>query len=93
MSEPADTGAVEHLCGKLMAYLTDELDIAVDIATLSPDAEYESLDFDSLVLVELALGLRERFGVPVTHEELAAAATVRGTAELLVRRGGCRAFR
>lgn len=89
MTEPADPGAVEHVCATLLAYLADELDAGVDIdpGALSPDSEYEGLDFDSLVLVELALGLQQRFGVAVTYEELVVAGTVRGTAELLVRRG------
>jgi acyl carrier protein len=89
MAEPTDPDPVEHLCATLITYLVEELDTGADLdpATLAPDVEYESLDFDSLVLVELALGLQQRFGVEVTHEELVTAASVRGTAELLVSRG------
>lgn len=85
MSVPTDSTAVERMCDTLIRFVSKELDLDTD--ALSADAEYETLDFDSLVLVELAVNLHERFRVPITHEELIEAATVRATAELLVSRG------
>lgn len=84
MDSSTQPAAVQDVCGMLIDLLSETLDVDTD--SITPDAEFESLDLDSLVLVELAVKLNQRFEVPVTHEELAEAATVLGTAELLVNR-------
>ncbi|MEU1408705.1 acyl carrier protein [Streptomyces sp. NPDC005728] len=53
----------------------------------SADTDFESLDLDSLVLIELAVILTKQYGVQVTGEELATAGTVAKVAELLSAKG------
>lgn len=50
---------------------------------ITADTVFEELDFDSLVLVELAVILQREFGVEVTDDELADSGTV-GKAAALV---------
>jgi acyl carrier protein len=51
------------------------------------DTDFESLEFDSLVLVEFAVALSRRFDVDVEDHELKDAGTIAGTAELLKSKG------
>jgi acyl carrier protein len=50
---------------------------------LSAASDFDSLDFDSLVLVELAVILTREFGVEVTDEELANGRTLGEAAALI----------
>ncbi|GAA4785958.1 acyl carrier protein [Streptomyces ziwulingensis] len=50
---------------------------------ISGATDFESLEFDSLVLVELAVILTRDYGVEVTDEELAEAETIEATAALV----------
>ncbi|MFE1293517.1 acyl carrier protein [Streptomyces sp. NPDC058731] len=51
------------------------------------DTDFESLAFDSLVLVEFAVVLSRRFGVDVEDHELQEAGTIAATVELLRAKG------
>ncbi|WP_217165381.1 acyl carrier protein [Streptomyces sp. AC512_CC834] len=50
---------------------------------ISGATDFESLEFDSLVLVELAVILTRDYGVEITDEELAEAETIEATAALV----------
>ncbi|SEN15560.1 acyl carrier protein [Actinacidiphila rubida] len=49
----------------------------------SAETGFDSLDLDSLALIELAVILTKRYGVEMTGEEVAAAGTVAKVAELV----------
>ncbi len=57
---------------RLRALLADEL--ALDVAKIQPDATLESLDIDSLRMIEILFRVEEEFGVsaPSDHNELRA---------------------
>ncbi len=54
---------------------------------LTPDAQFENLDFDSLVITELVVILQGRFGVVLEEGEIAAALTIGELAALLSAKG------
>ncbi len=54
---------------------------------ITPDTPFEDMDFDSLILVELAVALSSTFQVEVTDEELHEAGTVAATVALLAGKG------
>ncbi|WP_405901850.1 acyl carrier protein [Streptomyces sp. NBC_00656] len=56
---------------------------SVESKDLSGATDFESLEFDSLVLVELAVILTRDYGVEITDEELAEAETIGATAALV----------
>ncbi|MFG2985037.1 acyl carrier protein [Streptomyces sp. NPDC048258] len=53
---------------------------------VGPTAEFAAMDLDSLVLVELAVSLTQRYGVQVSDWEIEAAGTIENTAGLLLRK-------
>ena len=55
----------------------------VPLADIEPDRTFDQLGIDSLIIVELALVLGKRLGVPLDDDELEPELTVRQTAELL----------
>ncbi|MER5863922.1 phosphopantetheine-binding protein [Kitasatospora sp. NPDC002040] len=55
--------------------------------SLDPATPFESLELDSLVLVELAVLLQKLYGIAVDDWEIEAAATIDGTVELLHTKG------
>ncbi|MFI9583720.1 phosphopantetheine-binding protein [Streptomyces sp. NPDC052236] len=57
------------------------------MAGTSADTGFESLDLDSLVLIELAVIPTKQYGIDVAGDELAGAGTVAKVAELLSARG------
>jgi acyl carrier protein len=59
-------------------------DVPADTAV---DTEFQSLDLDSLVLIELSVILSNQYGVEVGGDELAAAGTAAKAAELLSDKG------
>lgn len=73
--------AVFQLINKL---LVDELDVDPDAITL--DATLESLDVDSLDLVELLQIAEEEFGVQLNPEDAKDVKTVGQAIDLVVRR-------
>ena len=53
-------------------------------ADLSPEAEFEALDVDSLDLVELAQIIEEEYGVQLKGEDMEGVKTVREAVDLVV---------
>jgi len=51
------------------------------------ETSFELLDFDSLVLVEVAVALSGRYAITVTDEELHEAGSIAGTVALLEAKG------
>lgn len=58
--------------------------LSVDADQVVLDATFESLDADSLDLVELVMALEEEFDVNVEEEELDGILTVQGAYDLIV---------
>jgi len=56
---------------------------SVDEAQVVPDATFESLDADSLDLVELVMALEEEFDVNVEEEELEGVNTIQAAFDLV----------
>jgi acyl carrier protein len=77
--------------------LTAIRDVAVEVLSVQPDAVVESarfaedLDADSLDLVELVMGLEERFDVSIPEEELEGVATVGDAVDLVLAKAAQRA--
>ncbi len=65
-------------------------DVAVEVLSVQPDAVTETarfaedLDADSLDLVELVMGLEERFDVAIPEEDLEGVATVGDAVDLVM---------
>jgi acyl carrier protein len=72
-------------------------DVAVEVLSVEPDAVVESarfnedLDADSLDLVELVMGLEERFDVTIPEEDLEGVATVGQAVDLVLAKDAARA--
>ena len=73
------------LIEQLMALLTTKVGVYED--DLRPDATFDELDLDSLVLIEFALIIKKEFGVQLADGELTPGLTVAQTAELLATKG------
>ena len=58
--------------------------LSVDADQVVLDATFESLDADSLDLVELVMALEEEFDVNVEEEELDGIVTIQGAYDLIV---------
>lgn len=58
--------------------------LSVDADRVVLDATFESLDADSLDLVELVMALEEEFDVNVEEEELDGILTIKGAYDLIV---------
>ncbi len=58
--------------------------LSVDDAQVVLEATFESLDADSLDLVELVMALEEEFDVNVEEEELEGVTTIKGAFDLVV---------
>ncbi|MEO6467977.1 MAG: acyl carrier protein [Acidimicrobiia bacterium] len=67
-------------------------EVAVEILSVEPDAVVESarfaedLDADSLDLVELVMGLEEKFDVSIPEEDLEGVATVGDAVDLVLKK-------
>ena len=67
-------------------------DVAVEVLSVEPDAVVESarfkedLDADSLDLVELVMGLEEKFDVTIPEEDLEGVATVGQAVDLVIKK-------
>jgi acyl carrier protein len=51
------------------------------------ETSFEHLDFDSLVLVEVAVALSGQYKITITHDELNEAGNIAGTVALLDAKG------
>ena len=58
--------------------------LSVDESQVVPEATFESLDADSLDLVELVMALEEEFDVNVEEEELDGVNTIQAAYDLVV---------
>lgn len=67
---------------RIIALLADEFQ--VDPTDLNGSTAFETLGFDSLVIVELALVLEDALGVALEADELRAAATIADAADLII---------
>jgi acyl carrier protein len=65
--------------------LVGKLEVEPEI--LSPTAEFEAMELDSLTLVQLAILLEKRFGIEIEESEIATARTIENTAVLLREKG------
>jgi acyl carrier protein len=71
-------------------------DVAVEVLSVEPDAVKEDarfkedLDADSLDLVELVMGLEERFDVTIPEEDLEGVATVGQAVDLVLAKAASR---
>ena len=67
-------------------------EVAVEILSVEPDAVVETarfaedLDADSLDLVELVMGLEEKFDVSIPEEDLEGVATVGDAVDLVIKK-------
>ena len=72
-------------------------EVAVDVLSVEPDDVVETarfkedLDADSLDLVELVMGLEERFDISVPEEDLESVATVGQAVDLVMTKVGAEA--
>jgi acyl carrier protein len=57
--------------------------LSVDESAVMPEATFESLDADSLDLVELVMALEEEFDVNVEEEELEGVNTIQAAFDLV----------
>ena len=77
--------------------LTAIREVAVEVLSVQPEAVVESarfaedLDEDSLDLVELVMGLEERFDVSIPEEDLEGVATVGNAVDLVLAKASQRA--
>jgi acyl carrier protein len=55
---------------------------------ISPDAEFESMDVDSLDLVELAQIVEDEYGVQLKGEDMEGIKTVRQAVDLVMSKAG-----
>ena len=80
MTTKAETGNVEKVIFDGLAEVGAEPD------DISRDAEFESLDVDSLDLVELAQIVEEEFGVRLEGDDLKGLTTVGQVIDLVVKK-------
>ncbi|MEV5277560.1 acyl carrier protein [Streptomyces sp. NPDC051994] len=73
------------LADDLIQILTDKYGLPGE--DLSPETRFDALEFDSLVMVELAVILERRLGIPVTDDELLSVESIGEAAELLSTKG------
>jgi acyl carrier protein len=77
--------------------LTAIREVAVEVLSVQPEAVVEAarfaedLDADSLDLVELVMGLEERFEVSIPEEDLEGVATVGDAVDLVLAKASQRA--
>jgi acyl carrier protein len=76
---PTPTAAV--LADEILAILIAKHHVPADTATV--DTDFEVLGLDSLVLIEVAVSLNDKFGMDIEGEELMRAGTAAAAAEVL----------
>ncbi|GAA2674830.1 acyl carrier protein [Streptomyces aculeolatus] len=78
------TSSTRQPAEELLALLTTEFGAPAGTTAETP---YEVMEFDSLVLVELAVDLSRRFDTDISHEEIQEAGNIARTVELLKSKG------
>jgi acyl carrier protein len=74
----------QTLTDQLLDLITSDYEAPEDTTA---ETSFELLDFDSLVLVEVAVALSGRYDITVTDEELQEAGNIAGTVALLEAKG------
>ena len=74
----------QTLTDQLLTLITTKYGAPAGTTAQTP---FERLDFDSLVLVEVAVALASRYHIGVSYEELHDAGTIAGTVALLESKG------
>ncbi|WP_068754208.1 acyl carrier protein [Thermobifida cellulosilytica] len=75
---------IETLSAEILPLVAEKCEVPDEVAL---DTAFDSLDLDSLALVELSVQLTKKFGVEVTDDELFTAGSVARVAELLATKG------
>lgn len=76
---------MDTLAQYIAGVMVEKLEVpAVDVG---PQIEFESMNLDSLVLVQLAVLLGRRYGISLDDAEIIEAGTIENTAALLVAKG------
>ena len=76
---------MDDIADVIVKIMIEKLEIPAD--KISFTAEYESLELDSLALVQLAVLLEKQYGVSVEDWEIAAEKTIANTVRLLHDKG------
>jgi acyl carrier protein len=75
----------EEVLGRIRSHLIEEL--GIDAAQIRDDSRFkEDLEADSLDLVELVMGLEEKFDVTIPEEDLEGVATVGQAVDLVLKK-------
>lgn len=69
----------------IVEIMVEKLEIPAEKISLT--ADFESMELDSLILVQLAVLLENRYGVSVEDREIADVKTIENTVELLRSKG------
>lgn len=69
------------MLNKIIAYLSEQLDI--DAETLSAETTFESLDLDSLDLVEMLVEMENETGIELPEEDFKQVETIGDLARLI----------
>ncbi|MBD0711689.1 MULTISPECIES: acyl carrier protein [unclassified Streptomyces] len=85
MSNSVTSASAASLADVVLTLLVEKYEAPAE--TTSVDTDFESIGFDSLILVEVAVDLSRQYGVEVADDELQEAGTALGVAELLVAKG------
>ncbi|MDJ1132031.1 acyl carrier protein [Streptomyces iconiensis] len=80
-AQPGADATVRELSQEVLATVRGKFEAPQESTALTP---YEDMEFDSLVLLELAVHLSKEYGVEVTDAEILDASDVARTAALLV---------
>jgi acyl carrier protein len=81
----AATATREEIEGRVFEALEE---FGAESDAISPDAEFESLDVDSLDLVELAQIVEDDYGVQLKGEDMEGVKTVRQAVDLVMSKLG-----
>lgn len=81
----AATATREEIEGRVFEALEE---FGAEPGAINPDATFESLDVDSLDLVELAQIVEDEYGVQLKGEDMEGVATVRQAVDLVVSKLG-----
>ncbi|MFN2556021.1 MAG: acyl carrier protein [Nitriliruptorales bacterium] len=76
----------QNIYANVERILTGTFQVPAD--EVSPDATFESLELDSLDLVELTLAVEEELGVKIEDEEMEQIRTVRDSVDLIAAKSG-----
>ncbi len=76
----------QNIYASVERILTDTFQVPAD--EVSPDATFESLELDSLDLVELTLAVEEELGVKIEDEEIERIRSVRDSVNLIAAKSG-----